>query len=443
MQYEDFISSKNRMKRFDGIESDLQGTSLYDFQQHLCQWALAKGRAAIFADCGLGKTPMQLYWAHEVSRYGRVLIVTPLAVAEQTDREGRKFGINATKSKDGTLHDITITNYERLGYFAPSDFVGIVCDESSILKNYAGKTREAITEFAARIKYRLLCTATPAPNDFMELGTSAEALGVMRRVEMLSVYFTHDSGSTQKWDIKGHAEKPFWQFVASWARAIRKPSDLGFADGNFVLPSLNLVGHTIASTPKAGQLFVTDAITLDEQRAERNATMQQRCEKVAEIANSTKEPFLAWCSLNDESKLLTKLINGAVEVSGSMSDEAKESAMLGFSDGSIRCIVTKPRIAGFGMNWQHCNRMSFFPSHSHEQFYQSVRRCWRFGQNRPVECHIVASEAERSVLENMRRKEEQSARMFEMIIDHMNFAIQEKKEHKTMPMEVPQWLKSA
>jgi hypothetical protein len=443
--YERFIASKAKVKQRCGFKSDLSQSVLFDFQRELVTWALDVGKAAIFADCGLGKSPMQLHWAREVCNHsrGRVLILTPLAVAEQTIREGKKFGIDCTRSKNGEMGEITVANYERLDKFDPNDFCGIVCDESSILKNYAGKMRQDINDFCEQIKYRLLCTATPAPNDHAELGTSCEALGVMRRVEMLAMYFSHDSGETQKWSIKGHAETPFWRFVGSWARAIRRPSDMGYEDGRFVLPEMILNQTTLKSKPLPGKLFAVEAVTLDDQRAERRDTIEERCQAVADIANATGEQYLAWCSLNDESKMLTDKIDGAVEVCGSMTDDQKADAMMAFSDGSIRCLVSKPVIAGFGMNWQNCNRMSFFPSHSHEQFYQAVRRCWRFGQQRPVTVDIVTTEAESRVIENMRRKEEEFCRMFDGIIEHMRDVAAPIVERKTVKKEIPEWLSNA
>lgn len=445
MGYVDFLKSKDRTIKEVGFEPKEKHEFLYDFQSHLVDWALRLGRAAIFADCGLGKTPMQLSWADSVVKEkGPVLILTPLAVAEQTMREAAKFGIDAFHTRTGDYcSNITITNYERLHKFDPSCFSGIVLDESSILKNYAGKYRQAITEFMKEIPYRLLCTATPAPNDHMELGTSAEALGIMTRKEMLSVYFTHDSGDTNKWILSGHAKEPFWRFMAQWSRALRCPSDIGdFDDGRFELPPMKMTQHTLESAAIGDRLFAVEARTLAEQRAERRATMDDRCSKVAEIANSTKDPFISWCSLNDESKKLSEKIDGAVEITGSDSDNEKERKMLGFSDGSIRAIVTKPSIAGFGMNWQHCNKMSFFPSHSHEQFYQASRRCWRFGQKREVECHIVTTEAEISVTKNMQRKEALADEMFSGIVAGMKDyqSNSEKTNYKPKrEMEKPKW----
>jgi superfamily II DNA or RNA helicase len=262
----------------------------------------------------------------------------------------------------------------------------------------------------------------------------------MKRVEMLSVYFSHDSGNTQSWILKGHAEKAFWEFMTTWSTAIRKPSDIGFEDNNFMLTELNQIQHTVGSRVQDGRLFVIEAKTLDDQRKERKLTINARCDKVAEIANSNNDSFICWCSFNDESKMLASKINGAVEITGSDKDEEKEKKMLGFSDGSIRCVVTKPSIAGFGMNWQHCSQMSFFPSHSHEQYYQAIRRCWRFGQKKDVDVHIVTSEAESTVLENMKRKERQSNNMFDKIIKHMGQSEKRKQNIFNKEMEIPEWL---
>lgn len=445
ISYKNFITQKTRLKSGQGIKPVYTHSMLFDFQNYLVDWSLHKGRSAIFADCGLGKTPIQLTWADNIVRStnGNILILTPLAVTAQTIRESVKFGIEAKKSRDGkALGKITVTNYEKLHLFNKDDFVGIVCDESSILKNYAGKTRAAIIEFCKQIPYRLLCTATPAPNDYMELGNTCEALGVMRRVEMLSTYFTHDSENTGKWILKGHAHAPFWKFMASWARAMQFPSDFGFDDDGFILPELKINQITIESKPTEGRLIAIDAVSLSDQRKERRETLVERCNTAAKIANKNNKPFLAWCSLNVESKLLTKEIDGAVELTGSDSDEAKEEKMKAFSSGQIRCLVTKPKIAGFGLNWQHCSQMSFFPSHSYEQYYQALRRCWRFGQKETVNVTIVTSEAESRVLANMKRKEKQSANMFRQLVKHMGGLVDSDKNNykPEKKMEIPSWL---
>ena len=323
--------------------------------------------------------------------------------------------------------------------FDPGDIVGLVADESSILKNYDGKTRRRITDFVQRILYRLLCTATPAPNDFMELGTSSEALGVMKYGQMLGMFFVNGGETTQQWILKGHAKKRFWQWMGTWARAIRMPSDFGYEDGDFVLPKLRTRQHTVPSEVFDG-FFPRLAKTLNEQRAERRRTMRARCEKVAEIVPDGR-PFVAWCHLNAEGDLLEKMIPDAVQVQGADKDEVKEERLRAFADGQIRVLVTKPRIASFGLNWQHCSDLSFFPSHSHEQFYQALRRCYRFQQQREVCCNIVTSEAESRVLENMMRKERRSVEMYRGIVREMGKVLENRNgDHKQKEMELPRWL---
>lgn len=439
--YQSFIRSKSQWHNDHGIKVGSLPSFLYDFQAHLVEWALRKGRAAIFADCGLGKTALMLAWANEIVKQENkpILIVAPLAVVPQTVEEGKKFGIPV--SRDGK-EKIQIVNYDRLHQVDPNQYIGVICDESSILKSYSGSTRNAIIDFMRPAKYRLLCSATPSPNDYTELGNSCEALGIMRRVEMLASYFVHDSGNTSKWRLRGHGKDPFWQFVASWARAIRKPSDIGFDDTKFVLPELIHHEHVLPSPVPSGSLFVTIASTLEEQRAERKRTLVDRCEKVAEIANQNNDPFIAWCSLNDESQTISKLVNGCVDVSGSMSEEDKEESFSAFRRGEIRAIVTKPTMAAFGLNWQHCNQMTFFPSHSHEQYYQALRRCWRFGQSKPVNVHIVTTEAEHAVLSNLLQKEHAANDMFKEIIKNMKAYYKEKSQSyiPSKKMEIPQWL---
>lgn len=446
MNYEDFLDAKTHTKNEYGFDPTFLPDCLFDFQKALVEWATRKGRAAIFADCGLGKTAMQLTWAENVIRHtnGRVLILTPLAVAAQTVKEGEKFGIEATQRREGiqSADRIVVTNYERLHYFNPNDFTGIVCDESSILKNFVGKTTDAILDFSRCIPYRLLCTATAAPNDYIELGTSAEALGVMRRPEMLGMYFVHDSGDTGKWRIKKHAQDVFWKWVCSWARAIRRPSDLGFSDDGFILPPLNIRQHIVkAKSLPDGYLFEMPAFGLDEQRDELRRTKHERCEMVADLVNNTGKPFVAWCNLNVEGDLLERLIPDAVQVSGADSDDKKEEVFSAFSDGSIRGIVTKCSIAGFGMNWQHCAHETFFPSHSFEAFYQCIRRCYRFGQKSSVTADIVTTEGQQRVIDNMNAKMEQTDRMFERLVALMGSELHMRVSVKNTSKEiVPSWL---
>ena len=335
-----------------------------------------------------------------------------------------------------------VTNYHRLKNFRPEDFVGVVVDESSCLKNFESVYKKEITEFIGKIKYRLLCTATPSPNDFMELGTSSEALGEMTRNQMLAMFFTNDGENTQQWNLKGHAKTRFWQWMATWARAARKPSDLGFEDGDFILPELKIHQHILPSIDgKMDGFFPYVARTLDEQRAERTRTLKIRCEKVASLIPKNR-PALVWCHLNSEGDLLEKIIPGAVQVAGKDKDEVKEERLMAFSSGQIKVLVTKSKIAGFGLNWQHCSDVFWFPSHSHEAYYQAIRRCWRFGQKNPVNCHIVTTEPERLVMENMLRKERQSIELYAGIVKHMGDAISENKHLSNghVKMEVPSWL---
>lgn len=452
-EYAAFLERRRHASSDDGFDAKWMPDSLFGFQEELTSWALRRGRSAIFADCGLGKTAMQLTWAENVVREtgGNVLILTPLAVAHQTTQEGDKFGVEVRRSSDGTAHrGITVTNYERLHHFNPADFAGVVCDESSILKNFGGTRRAEITDFSRKLRYRLLCTATAAPNDYTELGTSSEALGYLGYMDMLNRFFKNDAnnsatgrryGQVTKWRFKGHAEDPFWKWVCSWARATRKPSDLGFPDDRFVLPPLEEREHIVETvTPPDGMLFALPAVNFREQREERRRTIQERCEKVAELVDHD-EPALVWCHLNDEGDLLEKLIPGSVQVSGSDSDELKEEKLLAFAGGETRVLITKPKIGAWGLNFQHCAHVVFFPSHSYEQYYQAVRRCWRFGQTRTVRVDVVTTEGQRPIMANLRRKAADAERMFERLVEHMNDALTiERADDYTNEAEVPSWL---
>lgn len=427
-EYQEFLDTKRRVVDDAGftVEVEQVNAGLFDFQRDIVRWALRKGRAAIFAGTGLGKTAMQLEWARHVHNHtgGDVLILAPLAVAEQTRREGEKFGITVTHARvaDDVRPGITITNYERLHLFNSERFVGIVLDESSILKSYNGSTRTAIIESFAVTPYKLACTATPAPNDHVELGNHAEFLGVMSRVEMLSMFFVHDGGSTQDWRLKGHAEPDFWRWVCSWAVMLQNPSDLGYDGSRFTLPPLNYQQHVVHSTyvPK-GLLFATETQSLTERREARRASLAERVRVTAEMVNASDDPWIVWCDLNAEGDALTAAIPDAVQVAGADDPETKESRMLAFTDGAIRVLVTKPSIAGFGMNWQHCPNVAFVGlSDSWEQYYQSIRRVWRFGQTRPVNCHVITSDAEGAVVANIRRKERDAETMQREMVAHMH-----------------------
>jgi hypothetical protein len=449
MSYADFLRNKQHSGKLAGFAPTFRPNFLYDFQSLLVDWSLRLGRAAIFADCGLGKTPIQLVWAQNVVEHTNrpVLIVTPLAVSSQTIREANKFGIRAVRSQDGKLSgraEIVVTNYERLEHFDASAVGGVVCDESSILKNFDGVTKAMITEFMRGLSYRLLCTATAAPNDYIELGTSSEAIGELGYMDMLSVFFKNDEGSisplsyASKWRFKPHAERPFWQWLCSWARALRKPSDLGCDDGRFQLPPLDERVTIIASSrPLNGKLFVTPAANLHEQRQERRVTLPARCEKAAELVAAHNRPFLMWCHLNDEGTTLKRLVPDCVEVSGADSDEAKIEKFDAFSMGQIRGLITKPKIGGFGLNWQHCADMTTFPSHSYEQYYQGVRRCWRYGQQHPVTVDIISTAGEADVMGSLRRKSAQADRMFAEMVAHMNQELHVRMPQLDVPVSVP------
>lgn len=451
--YTTFLERKAQIGGNHGFEPDSLPPFLFDFQSDLVHWALLKGRAAIFADCGLGKSPMELVWADEVCRKtgGNVLLITFLAVTAQMEREAEKFGIKATRSKDGTAHaGITITNYESLHNFSASDFVGCVCDESSILKSFSGTRKQEVTAFMRKMKYRLLATATAAPNDYIELGTSSEALGYLGHMDMLNKFFKNQlnnsstgryRGQAAKFRLKGHAELPFWRWVCSWARAIRKPSDLGFCDERFILPELIERQHIVKThKPADGMLFALPAEGLSEQREELKRTLAERVEKVAELVDHDK-PALVWCHANAEGDALEQAIPGAIQVSGQDSDDAKESKLMDFADGNTRVLVTKPKIGAWGLNFQHCNHITFFPSHSFEQYYQSIRRCWRFGQERPVHVDIVTTEGQDSVLKNMQRKQRQADQMFANLVEHMREGMGLQIEQGTIDkLEVPAWL---
>lgn len=438
MDYADFLAGKR--KRIEPVGFDVADSAinqrLFPWQRDIVKWALRRGRAALFEDCGLGKTPQQLEWARHVCEHtgGNVLILAPLAVSQQTKREGAKFGVPVTvcETDEDVGTGVNITNYEKLHKFKPARFTGIVLDESSILKAFDGKVRKQITDFARAIKYRLACTATPAPNDLIELTNHAEFLDVMSRKEIIALFFKQDGNTTHAWRLKGHAEEDFWRFMAEWSIALRKPSDLGYDDGDFVLPKLEVIPITTDSKPLDGHLFVTEASTLQERRSARRDSLADRVKAVADMVNADDEPWLVWCNLNDESKSLTASISGAVEVTGSDSNEHKESSMLGFSSQDIRVLVSKPTICGFGMNWQQCARAAFVGlSDSYEQYYQAIRRCWRFGQKREVKCYVVTSEAEGAIVDNIARKELQAAEMFEGIVKHMAVYAAVKKQERT------------
>jgi hypothetical protein len=452
MNYTEFLHQKTQLGRGDGFEPVEIPSFLKPFQAFLTDWAIRQGRAEIMADCGLGKTPMLLTWADNIVRHtnGRVLIVVPLAVAGQTIREAEKFGFKAEISRNGVFSPqarIVVTNYEQLHHFDPKDFDGCVCDESSRIKDADSKTKAAVTEFMRTIRFRLLCTATAAPNDYDELGTSAEALGEMGYSDMLTRFFRQRhiqdfrGWSRQKYDIRPHAEHDFWRWVCSWARACRKPSDLGFDDSEYVLPELIQHEHVIESrTKRDGYLLDMPARTIQEQGEERRRTIQERCEKVADLVNHD-QPAICWGHLNPECDLLEKMIPGSIQVSGKDSDESKEEKLLAFISGEARVMVSKPKMFGFGLNLQCCGHQTFFPSHSFEQGYQAIRRSWRFGRKGQVVIDMVSSEGEAGIIANWQRKSAQMDLMFSKLVSLMNDHLHiERTNGYHKPEELPSWL---
>lgn len=456
MRYEDWIESRSRTDEPEGITETNLNAALFPHQRDLVSWALGRARAAIFADTGLGKTLIQMSWADVVAKRGRVLVLAPLAVAEQTVREARRFGIESAYRREDQGDHITVTNYEMMDRFDAGSFVGVVLDESSILKSFTGRTRNALIESFQRTPFRLACTATPAPNDFTELGNHAEFLGVRSRVEMLAEYFVHDGGATQDWRLKGHARSAFWRWVVSWAALVKRPSDLGYSDEGFALPPLTheelVISIDHADAREVGRLFLDDARTLTDQRDTRKATRQARVDAIARaITSEPNEPALVWGEYNAECDAITASIPGAVQVSGSDTPDEKARKLLAFADGEIRVLITKPSIAGFGLNWQHCARVYFVgASHSYEQTYQAIRRCWRFGQKREVIVRTCVAETERAVISNLRRKHEDAEEMSRQMLEHVSQAAyatgsgarrQWNEYEPKMTMEVPGWLR--
>lgn len=427
MNYSEFLESKRITIAPSGFDVEPRNPHLFAFQKDLVRWALKIGKAAIWADCGLGKSLMELSWAEHVVEHfnAPVLILAPLSVSHQTVREGEKFGIpcrvvSSQAEVDGP--GIYITNYEKLHHFNPDVFPGVVLDESSCLKSFTSVTRNLLIAAFSNTPMRLCCSATPAPNDRMELGNHSEFLGVLTRTEMLSTFFVHDGGDTSKWRLKGHAEEEYWKWICQWAVMLRQPSDLGYENNGFVLPELRYHHHVVKSNKNLdGFLFPVEAQTLLERRGARRDSLNERVELCASLVNESTEPWLIWCDLNAEGDALAKMIPDAVQVAGRDKDEDKESRMFGFSEGRHRALIGKPSICGWGMNWQHCNNVAFVGlSDSWEQWYQAIRRVWRFGQTREVNCHVITSEAEGAVVKNIQRKENDAAKMAREMVKHMS-----------------------
>ena len=455
--YAEFLERRAQLDGMAGFEPLWMPDFLFGFQRMLAEWSIQQGRAELMIDCGMGKSPLALVWAQNVYKHtGKpVLLLTPLGVTFQMVTEAEKFGVEAAISRDGTIPAVvTVTNYEQISKFDRDAFGGVVCDESSCLKAFSGVRRAEVTEFLRTVPYRLLATATAAPNDYTELGTSSEALGYLGYMDMIGRFFTNKektskgmggrwrSSAAEQWRFKGHAEVPFWRWVSSWARAARKPSDLGFDDGAFILPPLETRPHIVeARNTKEGTLFDVPAIGLQEEREETRRTITERCEKAAELLSDGTDQGIAWCQLNDEGDLLTRLIPGAVQVSGSDDVEVKEERLAAFARGEIRVLVTKPKIASYGLNYQNCHRMTYMPNHSYEQMYQAVRRCWRFGQQHPVTVDVVTTTGGERVLANLERKATQADRMFTALTAHMRDAQAIRRtETYDRKAEVPSWI---
>ena len=451
--YDEFVLAKARFGEQEGFEPLWMPDFLFDFQRFMVDWSIRQGRAALFEECGLGKTAQQLVWAENVVRKTNkpVMLATPIAVGQQTVAEAEKFGIDARRTRDGKLDAakrVWVTNYEQLHKYDPALFGGFVGDESSAIKDFKSERKAIVTEFVKTIPYRLLCTATAAPNDFDELGTSSEALGGLGYRDMITTFFRQEMGDHRtgwgrsRYRFRGHAEDPFWCWVCSWARSLRRPSDLGFDDARFALPPLNESEHVVESaTARPGMLFTMAARDMREERAERRRTLRERCEKAAELVGLHNGPSVVWCELNPEGDMLEEMIDGAVQVSGSDGDDAKEEKLTAFSRGEIKCLVTKPKIGAWGLNWQHCRNTVVFPSHSFEQYYQLVRRFYRFGQTQPVNVHLVVCEGERGIMDNLARKKAQADRMFAAIVEHMRDAMRLATKDCFFTKErVPSWL---
>lgn len=438
MDYDQFITQKTKRFESHGFEPLPLITPAFDWQSHVIQWAVRKGRAALFEDCGLGKTLQQLEWASQVCRHsgGSVIILTPLAVAHQTAKEAAKFGLVATVAEsqsDVTSPGIWITNYEKLDHFDASAFVGVVLDESSILKNFTGKMRKTLTEKFSQTPYRLACTATPSPNDYTEFGQHADFLGVCSPAQMLATFFINDTFNTGDWRLKKHAETEFWSWLASWAACVSKPSDIGFADDGYILPPLNMHSITVdvdwTEGANDGELFRSPTLSATTMHEEMRMTSQARAEKVAELVNNSTEPWIVWCNTNDESEKLAKLIPDAVEIKGSDTAKKKEQAADDFVSGKIRVLISKSGIFGFGMNWQHCRNVAFVGlSYSFESFYQALRRSYRFGQTHEVNAYIINASTEGAIIKNVTEKINQHKEMQEkMKLAASAFKAQQKK----------------
>lgn len=455
MNYNEFLEAKKHSSINYGIDYDFMPDKMFDFQKYVAEYAIKKGRCAVFLDTGLGKTIIELTVAknyiHKTNK--PVLIITPLAVAFQFIREAEKFGIDDVMySKDGRYKTkIVICNYERLDKFNHNDFDCVILDESSILKNFDGAIRNQVTTFLKKVKYRYLFTATPSPNDFIELGTSSEALGYMGYTDMLTKFFTNNEDTIKpqnigtQWRLKGHAKDDFFKWVSSWSVSMRKPSDLGYSDDLFVLPKLNINYHPVKNEKNMvinGQIMLFNNIArrLTEVREEQRCTIENRCEKAVYLTNE-HDISVYWCNLNDEGDLLEKMDPSAVQIKGSMNLDKKEEILIAFYNQEIKKIITKPKMTAFGLNWQHCNHTVYFPTFSYEQYYQAVRRFWRFGQKKEVNVDMVYSDGQKRVLDSLLAKTEKANELFSKLNSSINTDYNIKKTEFNKVLTLPKFIR--
>lgn len=456
MNYLDFIQAKKHSIGSFGFDPIWMPDCAFDFQSHIIEKAVKKGRVGVFADTGLGKTLIQLAYAYNVVKHTNkpVLILTPLAVAFQFLKEAEKIGIDDIEhTKDGKFtKKIVICNYERLHYLNPDDFAAVLLDESSILKNFEGKTRDHVVAFIKRVKYRLLSTATPSPNDFIELGNSSEALGYMGYMDMLTKFFKSNQNSVdsnnrnigEKFYLKPHAEKDFFAWVNQWSIMVKKPSDLGFKNDGYDLPKLHTVKNIVYNRNAweingQASLFAMPAKTMPEVRAEQKTTVEDRCAKAVELAKGKCSVY--WCNLNEEAELLANLDKEAVEIKGGMSIDKKEEILMAFAEGEINRLITKAKMTSMGLNWQHCNHTVYFPTWSYEQFYQAIRRFWRFGQKREVTCDMVISEGQERVLQALEEKTQKAIDLYENLVANANRDYSHHQKQFTQKVKMPEFLK--
>ena len=454
--YQDFLESKRHTTINYGIEPKYIPDFLFDYQKYVTDYAVKKGRCAVFLDTGLGKTLIELTIARNYAEHTNknVLIITPLAVAFQFVKESERFGvIDIEYSKDGNYKSkVVVCNYERLDKFKPEDFDCVILDESSILKNFNGAIKTQVTTFLKKIKYRYLFTATPSPNDFIELGTSSEALGYMGYMEMLKTFFANNENNIRpqeigtKWYLKPHAKEHFFEWVSSWSISMRKPSDLGFSNDGFELPKLNLNYHSIKNNKNwvvDGQVMMFNQIarTMSEVKQEQQMTINERCERAYKLS-SQNDISVYWCNFNKESELIKSMDSNAYEIKGSMDIDKKEELLLGFANGDIQKLITKPKMTAFGLNWQHCNHTVYFPTWSYEQYYQSIRRFWRFGQTKEVTVDLVYSDGQKRVIDALLLKAGKASELFSKLNKAVNQEVEEKKEQFNKTIELPNFLRS-